>query len=255
MRAPPRLHAFLLVAISLGAMAALTACPSKKAKTPACGSNDDCKDGLACIAKQCQKCTGDADCGPGHACQAGACVAKPECSSDDDCGAGKICKAHVCTACGKDADCGPGGKCAAGACQRGKPCKTDDECAEDEDCTGGHCQKGGGTSSEGGSCTLTTIYFAFDQAAIGEGERTNLDADGACLEKEAQKNVYLNGHTDSSGTDEYNIALSERRARTVADYLARLGIDPARLQVVPKGEAEPSGQGDDKDRRVDLQWR
>jgi outer membrane protein OmpA-like peptidoglycan-associated protein len=63
------------------------------------------------------------------------------------------------------------------------------------------------------------------------------------------------GHTDASGTDEYNIALSERRAQTVADYLARLGVDPAKLQVVPKGETDPSGQGDDKDRRVEFQWR
>ena len=63
------------------------------------------------------------------------------------------------------------------------------------------------------------------------------------------------GHTDPSGTDEYNIALSERRAQTVADYLARLGIDPARLQVVPKGETEPTWLGDDKDRRVEFQWR
>ena len=75
------------------------------------------------------------------------------------------------------------------------------------------------------------------------------------IEKTPGKNVYVMGHTDPSGTDEYNIALSERRAQTVADYLARLGIDPARLQVVPKGETEPTGLGDDKDRRVEFQWR
>jgi len=69
------------------------------------------------------------------------------------------------------------------------------------------------------------------------------------------KGVLVIGHTDTSGTEEYNIALSERRAQQVADYLARLGTDPAKLQVVPKGETEPTGNGDDKDRRVEFKWR
>ena len=86
-------------------------------------------------------------------------------------------------------------------------------------------------------------------------ERDRLDSNQACIEKTTGKNVLVIGHTDSSGTDEYNIALSERRAQTVADYLARLGTDPARMQVVPKGETEPSGEGEDKDRRVEFMWR
>ena len=86
-------------------------------------------------------------------------------------------------------------------------------------------------------------------------ERDRLDANAACIEKSNGKNVFLVGHTDTSGTEEYNIALSERRAQSVADYLARLGTDPARMQVVPKGETELTGLGDDKDRRVEFQWR
>ena len=75
------------------------------------------------------------------------------------------------------------------------------------------------------------------------------------MSKNKTQSVLLIGHTDTSGTEEYNIALSERRAQSVADYLARLGGDPAKLQVVPKGETEPSGTGDDKDRRVEMKWR
>jgi peptidoglycan-associated lipoprotein len=215
-----RAHAVLIVGVSVVAMA-IAGCPSKKPKTPACGGNDDCKDGLACIAKQCQQCSADGDCGPGHECKAGACVVKTAVAPPDP----------------------------------RTPCKTDDDCKEDEDCDGSHCNKAGQPSPPPeGACALTTIYFAFDQAAIQGTERDHLDADGACLTKEAQKGVYLEGHTDSSGTEEYNIALSERRAKSVADYLARLGVDPARMQVVPKGETSPTGQGDDKDRRVELQW-
>jgi peptidoglycan-associated lipoprotein len=211
----------LFVGCSIGALA-LTGCPAKKAKTPACSGNADCKDALACVQQQCQKCTADAECGPGQTCAAGACVAKQTVQTPPD---------------------------------TRTPCKTDDDCKEDEDCDGAHCNPVGKPSPPpDNACALSTIYFGFDDSSIQGTERDHLDADGACLEKESQKGVLVVGHTDSSGTEEYNIALSERRARSVADYLARLGIDPARLQVVPKGETEPTGQGDDKDRRVELQW-
>ncbi len=61
-----------------------------------------------------------------------------------------------------------------------------------------------------------------------------------------------------SGTDEYNIALSEKRGRSVADFLARLGIDPAKLRVIPKGETEATGTDEDsrsEERRVDFEWQ
>jgi outer membrane protein OmpA-like peptidoglycan-associated protein len=98
------------------------------------------------------------------------------------------------------------------------------------------------------------VYFAFDDSTVQPSERDRLSQNVACIESTKGKTVYLIGHTDSSGTEEYNIALSERRAQTVADYMSRLGSDPARLQVVPKGETEPTGLGDDKDRRVEFQW-
>ncbi len=254
MRAP-RIHLFLLAAVALVGSFALTGCPKKKAKTPACETAADCKDGLACIDKTCQLCKADADCGDGMACKAGQCVAKPECSTDDDCGDGKVCKANKCTACAADAECGPGGKCQAGACARPKACKSDEECEEDEDCVNGRCLTATATAPQDSTCALQTIYFGFDAATVEGVERDHLDANGTCLEKEAAKNVYVIGHTDESGTDEYNIALSERRGRAVADYLARLGVDPARLQIVPKGETSPTGLGEDKDRRVEMQWR
>ena len=104
------------------------------------------------------------------------------------------------------------------------------------------------------TCQLQTVYFAFDDSTIQASERDRLDGNSACLEKTKGKSIYLVGHTDSAGTEEYNIALSERRAQSVADYMARLGSDPARMQVVPKGKTEPTGLGDDKDRRVEFQW-
>ena len=72
-------------------------------------------------------------------------------------------------------------------------------------------------------CQLQTVYFGFDDSSIQASERDRLDANAPCIEKNKGKSVLLIGHTDTSGTEEYNIALSERRAQSVADYLARLG--------------------------------
>jgi peptidoglycan-associated lipoprotein len=241
--------ASLLFALSLGG------CPSKKPKNPACEGDDDCKDGKVCINKECRACTDDLQCDGGK-CNAGKCEAAAGCKADSECAAGQVCKAGTCTACVGDGDCGPGGKCSAGACERPKKCARDEECEDDEDCINGVCINPGAPVDAGSvSCTLNTVYFAFDDASIAATERERLDGNATCVEKNPSRSVYLVGHTDGSGTDEYNIALSERRAQSVADYLARLGVDPAKMSVVPKGETELTGLGDDKDRRVEFQWR
>jgi peptidoglycan-associated lipoprotein len=232
---------------------ASTSCGSKP-KGPGCNADKDCKDGLKCFENKCVQCTADADCGDGERCDAGACVAKPECEKDSDCTGGMVCQASKCKPCATDADCGVGGTCNAGACEQAKACTKDEDCADDEDCVHGFCRRAGSAGRDGATCPLATVYFGFDDSRIQTSERDRLDANAQCIEKTTGKNVYLFGHTDTSGTEEYNIALSERRAQSVADFLARLGTDPARMQVVPKGKTEPSGFGDDKDRRVEFQW-
>jgi len=240
------------VALVLGF--AMTSC-GDSSKKPGCKSDKDCKNPLVCAQNTCVQCTSDAQCTGGQKCQANACVAAPECTSDETCPPGQVCQAGKCKACAADSECGPGGACEAGACKRAKKCSKDDECADDEDCTGGVCRKAGAASNPGdATCTLATVYFGFDDSSVQASERDRLAGNVACVEKTKGKNVYLVGHTDTSGTEEYNIALSERRAQAVADYMARLGSDPARLQVVPKGETEPTGLGDDRDRRVEFQW-
>jgi peptidoglycan-associated lipoprotein len=154
-----------------------------------------------------------------------------------------------------DSDCGVGGTCEAGACKRATACTKNEDCADDEDCVSGYCRRATLGSNVDAPCTLATVYFGFDESSIQASERDRLDGNAQCIEQVNGKSVYLVGHTDTSGTEEYNIALSERRAQSVADYLARLGTDPARMQVVPKGETEPTGLGDDKDRRCEFLWR
>jgi peptidoglycan-associated lipoprotein len=247
------LAALAAASVVLGACFVLASC-GDSSKKPGCKTDKDCKSPQACAAGKCVACTDDAQCGPGKRCSGNACVAAPECLNDKQCPAGQVCQAGKCKACAADSECGPGGSCQAGACQQAKPCTKDDQCADDEDCVNGFCRKAGSATAGDATCTLATVYFAFDDSTVQASERDRIAANVACIEKTKAKSVYLIGHTDTSGTEEYNIALSERRAQSVADYMSRLGTDPARMQVVPKGETEPTGLGDDKDRRVEFQW-
>jgi len=245
-------HAILVAGFALGFGLATASC-GDTSKKPGCKADKDCKSPLVCAANTCVECTQDSQCPRGKHCNANACVAAAECERDDDCGGGKVCQAGKCKACASDGEC-PSGSCKAGACTPAKKCQKDDECADDEDCINGVCRKATAGASGDVTCTLSTVYFAFDDSTVQASERDRLTGNVACIEKTKGKNVYLIGHTDTSGTEEYNIALSERRAQAVADYMARFGSDLARLQVVPKGETEPTGLGDDKDRRVEFQW-
>jgi len=236
-------------------LAFVAASCSDSAKKPGCKGDKECKNGQVCSENKCVECRTDAQCPKGKKCSANACIAAPECTKDDQCPAGKVCQAGKCKVCASDSECGPGGLCQAGACKRANKCTKDEDCADDEDCVNGFCKRAGSGDASGATCTLSTVYFGFDDSSIQASERDRLDANVSCIEKTKGKSVFLTGHTDTSGTEEYNIALSERRAQSVADYMARLGADPARMQVVPKGETESTGLGDDKDRRCDFQWK
>lgn len=84
------------------------------------------------------------------------------------------------------------------------------------------------------------INFAFDSAEIPADAYGYLDAVGALLGSEPELSVVVEGHTDASGSDAYNMALSQRRAAAVAAYLAEVHqVDAARLVVRGKGESEP----------------
>ena len=245
----------LLVAV-IGLLIGFTISCGDKTKKPGCKADKDCKKGLVCSSNKCVECANNTQCPTGKRCEANACVAKPECTKDSECTGGKVCQAGKCKPCAADSECGTGGSCSAGACKQANKCVKDEECADDEDCINGFCKKAGSSSTPPDvTCTLSTVYFAFDDSGIQASERDRLDGNAQCIEKQKGKSVFLFGHTDTSGTEEYNIALSERRAQSVADYLSRLGSDPAKMQVVPKGETEPTGLGDDKDRRVEFNWR
>lgn len=94
-----------------------------------------------------------------------------------------------------------------------------------------------------GTLSLPTIYFEYDQTTISNQGRTQLQALAKYLSKETKPKLSIEGHCDERGSNEYNLALGERRAQTVKSYLQRLGVASGRLQVASFGEEKPASTG------------
>lgn len=104
---------------------------------------------------------------------------------------------------------------------------------------------------------VPTARFAFDSAAI-EGEAAKvLDALAVCFVAGPLKGkgMKLVGHADPRGETEYNLALGQKRAGSVAEYLAKKGLEPGRVATSSKGEFEATGTDEEgwaRDRKVDV---
>jgi len=86
---------------------------------------------------------------------------------------------------------------------------------------------------------LVDVYFAYDLAELSDGTRATLQKAADWLRRFTSTKVMVEGHADSRGTNEYNLALGERRANAVRDYLVSLGIPAARFTIGSKGEEDP----------------
>jgi peptidoglycan-associated lipoprotein len=91
--------------------------------------------------------------------------------------------------------------------------------------------------------TGDTVYFAFDSYSLDGPAQTTLDRQAALLLKNTATNLTIEGHTDERGTREYNLALGERRATAVKDYLVAFGINPGRVRTLSYGEERPAVVG------------
>jgi len=86
---------------------------------------------------------------------------------------------------------------------------------------------------------LADAYFAYDSTELSEEARANLQKNLEWLKRWTSTRIMIEGHADSRGTNEYNLALAERRADAVRDYLASLGLSADRVNIVSKGEEQP----------------
>jgi OOP family OmpA-OmpF porin len=86
---------------------------------------------------------------------------------------------------------------------------------------------------------LRAVNFKFDRSELTEPARMTLDELAARLVKHPEVRVTVEGHTDSIGTEEYNMGLGQRRAQTVADYLANAGVQGPNITLQSYGESQP----------------
>ncbi|HXD95676.1 MAG TPA: peptidoglycan-associated lipoprotein Pal [Candidatus Acidoferrum sp.] len=110
---------------------------------------------------------------------------------------------------------------------------------------------GGGRSMSGSGATrpslegfrtaadLSDIHFEFDRSDIREVDGKALDTNAGWLKEHPDQLVVIEGHTDERGTNEYNTALGDRRAKATMNYLVSRGVPSSRITVISYGEERP----------------
>jgi len=90
-------------------------------------------------------------------------------------------------------------------------------------------------------------FFTYDEATLDDAAQTALTASATWLKGKdgAGYNLLIEGHCDERGTEQYNLALGDRRANTAKDYLVTLGVDAGRIRTVSYGEERPFEEGHD----------
>lgn len=90
------------------------------------------------------------------------------------------------------------------------------------------------------------VYFAYDRYDLSSSARSSLQSQAEWLQTNGVVKVIVEGHADERGTREYNLALGDRRANSVKNYLVALGVDPSRINTVSYGKERPvvSGSGE-----------
>jgi outer membrane protein OmpA-like peptidoglycan-associated protein len=94
------------------------------------------------------------------------------------------------------------------------------------------------------------ILFGFNQSNLSANASSNLDKLTTILKEYPDTDIEIQGHTDSKGTDEYNMTLSEKRAGSVATYLRAKGISSSRIRTKGYGETAPVASNDTEDGRA-----
>ena len=105
-------------------------------------------------------------------------------------------------------------------------------------CRTRHTGEGNIPVAEAGSI-LKDVHFAFDSYEVDAAGKEVLKRNAEWLQAHQEVRVEVEGHADERGTNEYNMALGERRARSAADYLRSLGVSGERLSTVSYGEELP----------------
>jgi outer membrane protein OmpA-like peptidoglycan-associated protein len=101
------------------------------------------------------------------------------------------------------------------------------------------------------------VYFDFDKSVLTPAARQILDAAAAAFKQNRPVKIQVTGYTDTVGTAQYNLALSNRRADAVRDYLSKAGVPTSAMDVAGKGKTDlrvptPDGVREPQNRRVEI---
>lgn len=116
--------------------------------------------------------------------------------------------------------------------------------AQEEGAAGGTGAAGGAYGASGyGDVIDEDVYFSFDSAVLSGEAQENLRRKAEWLKSHADKTVTIEGHCDERGTNEYNMALGDRRAESAKSFLSTLGIAASRMNTISYGEERPADSG------------
>ncbi len=211
-------------------------------KYPECANDEHCAaQGQVCAAGVCKQCRDDSQCSQSDvcvACNGYACTRRPGCcTSDADCPGGS-CWNVAGTSYGQ---CGP--QCGEGkACPPGQRCNAQGQCVPDVECSAAIPCPAGKVCQNGvciNACAPQTVYFDFNESRIRLDQQDALNGNGDCI-KQQGKAVRIEGHCDERGTEEYNMALGERRASASKRYLSNLGVSGSSMRTISYGEERPT---------------
>lgn len=234
---------FRLVTLAFGLVVlagAFTACGPDY---PKCTNDDHCKEkNEVCVNGLCKDCNDDAKCAGSDPCQqCGSdyrCGKRPGCcKSDLDCPGGRCWeipnhpqKLGECgPQCKDDSHCPEGQMCQGGNCVPRPECGPDKPCPPGKECVNGFCQKA--------ACDIKTVYFDFNEYAIRLDQEESIRGNVQCLQSGSWK---VEGHCDERGSDEYNLALGQRRANAVVRQYKKLGVSGNNLTTISYGEERPT---------------
>lgn len=114
-----------------------------------------------------------------------------------------------------------------------------------------------GSSDENTAGGLSTVFFEFDSSTLTATAKSVLEQNAQFLKATQKVDIQIEGHCDERGGHQYNLALGERRARSVKDYLTALGVNANRITVISYGKEKPVSFGHDdqawsKNRRANF---
>jgi peptidoglycan-associated lipoprotein len=138
-----------------------------------------------------------------------------------------------------------------------KTCATDLDCGPKQLCINSRCVD---ITPDLAECTDVRVHFPFNSDAIDDSDKPKLDRSARCLKAEHALHIIIEGNADERGTQEYNMALGDRRARAVSGYLQSLGASQAQLATVSFGKENPECNEHDeacwaKNRRAALKGK